>query len=444
MGGRIDLLNRENFVGNIMKLINQLSANQRSCCFAIEGSWGIGKTYILEEIEKQIDSMEEKFFLFHYNCWQYDYYEEPSVGIISAMIYSIQEDQDPVNEELKKGIKAGYEVVAEKLKDIAGAYIENKIGINLISWVEETKQRKEEKEEEVYEFDKMFNFSQTIEKVRKDLQEIAQKRTIVLVVDELDRCIPQYAIKVLERLHHIFDGLLNVIVIIAIDRVQLEHSVEEMFGIKESQEYMGIEKYLKKFIDFSMVLDHGEINNLFMDKYEHYFDKFSVVQGSGDLKEVNKIYPQLFKGIDIRIQEKIIEKAHMIHSIICNDPVDISVCVFEILYLVLEIWQFDKLKYLAGINDAHYSTLEERVGADRMDLLKSMEKAAWNDKVVSRENPEGLKCILYNLYGKVFWYFSKIFNKESMPYEESNMHNREMEMCLKIATQYCEYCNFIK
>ena len=46
----------------------------------------------------------------------------------------------------------------------------------------------------------------------------------------------------------------------AIDRKQLEHSVEEMFGARKDESSIDIEKYLKKFIDFSMVLDNGTIN----------------------------------------------------------------------------------------------------------------------------------------------------------------------------------------
>ena len=74
------------------------------------------------------------------------------------------------------------------------------------------------------------------------LQEIAEERTNVLVVDELDRCIPQYAIKVLERLHHIFYGLTNVVVVIAMDRNQLEHSVEEMFIFIRNVTFIRIEE----------------------------------------------------------------------------------------------------------------------------------------------------------------------------------------------------------
>ena len=125
--------------------------------------------------------------------------------------------------------------------------MENKIGINLISWAEDIKKNKEINQKAENEFDVMFNFSQTIETVRKKLQEIAEERTIVLFVDELDRCIPQYAIKVLERLHHIFYGLDNVVVAMAIDRKQLEHSVEGMFGGRKDESSIDIEKYLKKF-----------------------------------------------------------------------------------------------------------------------------------------------------------------------------------------------------
>lgn len=64
---------------------------------------------------------------------------------------------------------------------------------------------------EKYRFNNYFNYSKTIEKIRENIKEIAKERTIVLVVDELDRCIPHYAIKVLERLHHIFYGLDNII-----------------------------------------------------------------------------------------------------------------------------------------------------------------------------------------------------------------------------------------
>lgn len=247
-------------------MVNQLSEIKKGCCFAIEGGWGIGKTFVIEEIEERLKETAceeiglDRYFVFHYNCWQHDYYEVPAVAIISAMLSSIQTEESLFSEVAEDTIKAELKFAGEKLSEIAGLYLENKIGVNLIDWVKQVGEFKEVNAKARVEFDKMFNFSQTIDKVREKLQSIAKERTLVLVVDELDRCIPQYAIKVLERLHHIFYGLENVVVIMAIDRNQLEHSVEEMFGVRKDENSIDVEKYLKKFIDFSMVLDNGTVN----------------------------------------------------------------------------------------------------------------------------------------------------------------------------------------
>lgn len=448
MGERIDLLNREDFVDNVIKVVNQLSDIKRGCCFAIEGGWGVGKTFVIEEIEEQLkliqseESNDDRYFVFHYNCWQHDYYEEPAVAIISAMIASIKDDEALLSKDIDNTIKAGYGLVKEKFKEIAGLYIENKIGINLISLAEQIKDNKDEMEDAENEFDEMFNFSQTIEQVRKKLQEMAAERTIVLFVDELDRCIPQYAIKVLERLHHIFYGLDNVVVIMAIDRKQLEHSVEEMFGARKDESSIDIERYLKKFIDFSVVLDNGTINESYWEKYEMYFDKFTM-EHEEDAEEITNILSKLFATIDIRRQEKLIEKANMVHSLMCNEKMDISVLVFEVLYEVLKIWRFGDLKYVAVINDGGYPNIEEQIG-DKIDILKSfVDEAYVSGRGYSNRSPHH-KYVQNNLYGKVFWYFANIFYDQQVPYIDLDDYMDDKINELEVAKKYCEFCEIIK
>lgn len=442
---RIDLLSRDEFVENVLKLVEQLSENGRGCCFAIEGGWGIGKTFVIEQIEEQLgiiqseDIKSDKYFVFHYNCWQYDYYEEPAVAIISAMLSSIQNDKSVTNVEVDNIVKAGYQFVKEKLTEIAGIYLENKIGINLISWAGDIKKIKESNDENKYDFDRMFNFSQTIEMVRGNLEEIAKMRTVVLIVDELDRCIPQYTIKVLERIHHIFSGLENVIVIMAIDRTQLEHSVEEMFGISQNEKSMSTEKYLKKFIDFSMILDNGKINENLIEKYKFYFEKFFINKKLKNEKEIVKIVSTLFGGIDIRIQEKLVQKINIVHSIICDDIVDSSIIIFEILYEVLKIWSFGDLKYVTLINRAKYPDLESRLGTNKMKILKGMEEES-SRNINSRIVRENDKITLgKNLLGNVFWYFANIFNADNIPYNSRGEEYDNIDKELAIAKKYCEF-----
>lgn len=446
MDKRLDLLNREEFVGNVIKIVNQLSDIKRGCCFAIEGGWGVGKTFVIEEIEEQLKVLQseetnsDRYFVFHYNCWQHDYYDEPAVAIISAMLASIKEDEALLSKDIDNTMKAGYEFAKEKFKEIAGLYIKNKIGINLISLVDAIIDDANEIEKAENEFDEMFNFSQTIEKVRKKFQEIAEERTIVLFVDELDRCIPQYAIKVLERLHHIFYGLDNVVVIMAIDREQLEHSVKEMFGDTSS---IDVERYLKKFIDFSVVLDNGTINESYWEKYKIYFENF-VIENEQDAEEITNILSKLFATIDIRRQEKLIEKANMVHSLVCNEKLDISVLVFEVMYEILKLWEFEDLQYIATINDGRYTSIEEQIGEYKMELLKSFGEKAYDNvsSVYGREKI--IKVANRNIYGRVFWYFANIFYHEKVPYAGINDIEKQIENELETAKKYCELCRIVK
>lgn len=73
MNDRIDLLNREDFIENVITIVNQLSENKKGCCFAIEGGWGIGKTFVIEEVEEKLkliqseETNDDRYFVFHYN-----------------------------------------------------------------------------------------------------------------------------------------------------------------------------------------------------------------------------------------------------------------------------------------------------------------------------------------------------------------------------------------
>lgn len=451
MGKKVDLLDREDFVEKTIRLVNQLSENKRGCCFAIEGSWGIGKTFVLDKVEEKLKAEQseetngDRYFVFHYNCWQHDYYEEPAVAIISAMLASVQEDKTGCNSETGAMVKAGWKLVKDKLKEITGIYLENKIGINLISMAENVIDEKNKMQEETYAFDKMFNFTQTIESVRERLKEIAEERTIVLIVDELDRCIPQYAIKVLERLHHIFCDLENIVVIMAIDRKQLEHSVEEMFGTGKDENAIDVDKYLKKFIDFSMVLDNGNINDSFWEKYQPYYNKFEPDGDSEDKKIIDDLIPNLFRGTDIRRQEKIVEKANIIHSIVAGgEKVNAAVLAFELLYEVLNLWKFGNMKYVALINDAQYVDLENRLGKEKTEFLKSLEAASHFASQPDSITGQVKKCLCDSLYGRVIWYFANIFNKDSMLYYPPGAFEEELPKELEIAQNYCDLCEIIR
>ena len=112
MQSKEDVLNREPFVKQIVDLIKILSEKRKNCCFAIEGEWGSGKSFALEKIQEclQVEQSEttntDRFFVVRYDCWRYDYYEEPIVAIISVLKDQIEQYVSLLSNETKKEMLA--------------------------------------------------------------------------------------------------------------------------------------------------------------------------------------------------------------------------------------------------------------------------------------------------------------------------------------------------
>ena len=91
MKNDVDILNRDKFIETVVNIVENLAATDINATFAIDGGWGYGKTFVLERIEERLEEIQsektnsDKYIVFHYNCWEYDYYDEPLVAFASAL-----------------------------------------------------------------------------------------------------------------------------------------------------------------------------------------------------------------------------------------------------------------------------------------------------------------------------------------------------------------------
>ncbi len=326
-----DVLNREEFVNTITEFVHTLSELKRGCSFAIDGKWGSGKTFLMEMLEERLreeqseTTGDNQYFLFHYNCWQYDYYEEPAVAMVSSLLDTVKGEENIFGGTIDRTVQASWVIAKEEVKKIAGRFIEKHIGLNLIDTIDAVKKKESKLEEEDKSFDMLFGFKETLDQTRESLKRIAEQKTLIFVVDELDRCIPSYAIKVLERLHHLFAELDNVIVIIAVDGVQLEHSVKQIYG-KDTC----VNEYLKKFISLTFSLDTGRLSEGIFEKYRDYFSFFSE-PSKEEKRKIETFFSVMWEGIDIRSQEQAMEKARIVHKLLMEGQVDIALALLEIM-----------------------------------------------------------------------------------------------------------------
>ena len=421
---KLDILDREPFVEKVINLIENISGNNVATCFAINGTWGAGKSFVLDMIEEQLEiiqsseTFKEKYFVVRYNCWKYDYYEEPLIAIVSAIISEIEEKTKMFpNSQEKQEILGMFKAAGVSLLSLANTAFKAKTGLDVQSAYETViKGEKEgaEKYEKDHAYDIYLGLNKVIDKLSNLLQEIANDYTIVIIVDELDRCIPEYAIKVLERLHHLTEEQRNIITIIAIDKSQLLASVKQLFGFDNP------EKYLEKFINFEIKLDKGTVSELITEKYSDYiklFDK-DIFQFEDSVEECLQL---IFKNIDVRTQEQIVNKSAIAHKLLFKDKKDYSFMCMELLTVVMiGVYKYRGLFGGSTFNASSYGGLVASTSKENSTPFGNFFKEKFESidlRIIHSFSDEPVKYALpakANLYGAILFTWCWMHSKRAV------------------------------
>ena len=94
-----DILNRGQFIEDLFQMVENISVHKSSTCFALNGKWGCGKSFVLDMFQEKLDNIiseetkNNKYFVIRYNSWGHDYYDEPLVAIVASLLDSIDEKQ---------------------------------------------------------------------------------------------------------------------------------------------------------------------------------------------------------------------------------------------------------------------------------------------------------------------------------------------------------------
>ena len=135
---KLDILGRDEFVDNLFRLIENISDNKSNCCFALNGTWGCGKSFVLDMLEERLNPIQseetntDRYFVIRYNFWKYDYYEEPIVAIVAALLKAIERKINLLdNCEEKSRIIGMLKAATTEFLSIANDAISEKYGINI-------------------------------------------------------------------------------------------------------------------------------------------------------------------------------------------------------------------------------------------------------------------------------------------------------------------------
>jgi hypothetical protein len=237
-----DALNRREFAESVYKLMNRLNKG------VIAIDWGVGKSWFGMELKKLIEYKGE-FHAIWIDAFEADWIDDPALTLIASIASALPEEERKtffdtvaplvtraIPSAAKLAVKAGANFigvdndvadgVADILKDSGEVFVRKKL--------EELAERKN-----------------TLEYLKDSISACVAKSKggkVVVFVDELDRCSPAYAIRLLERLKHLFD-IDGVVFILLWHRQQIKKAVESFYGSGSDGSM-----YLDKFVDYPLSL----------------------------------------------------------------------------------------------------------------------------------------------------------------------------------------------
>jgi hypothetical protein len=206
---------------------------------SINGGWGTGKTAFLKMWNQ--DLKNKKFDTIYFNAWQDDYCREPLIALIGQIWKDLKETD--------------LEEIANSIKECAGPVFKASI-FNAVSTCTGgivTLDENQLKSVSGKIVDDYIEAGEKLNDLKKRLTKLGQKaleeeKPLIIIIDELDRCRPTFAIELLEKVKHLFDTP-GVLFVLGIDREQLGHSIKCVYG-----NGMEVDGYLRRFLDIEFIL----------------------------------------------------------------------------------------------------------------------------------------------------------------------------------------------
>lgn len=193
----------------------------------LHGAWGTGKSIF---IDRWCNMAKDKDYRVAYiDAFSADYISDPFVLIAAEINKQILADTDEIkkNDYLKKAKEIGVALATSAISAGTNGAIDLESIRNSI---------KDEFSEDANSIARTKEFTQCL----ADIANAGKK--IIITIDELDRCRPDFALRVLERIKHIF-GVHNVVFIIVADRYRLSDMVRHEYGYNNKNANL----YLNKF-----------------------------------------------------------------------------------------------------------------------------------------------------------------------------------------------------
>lgn len=312
---------------------------------AINSEWGTGKTTFVKMWEQQL--INDKYHTSYFNAWENDFDTEPLIAILGELKKLVgSTDKKGFQSLLEKGVILTKNVLPALAKGIVSKYFDADIACEAIEKSIDAATDILEKEVDEY-INKKQGLVEFKAELEKYIKTNSDGKPVVFIIDELDRCRPDYAVEVLEKIKHFF-SVEGIVFVLSIDKTQLGYSIQGHYGSHK----IDTNEYLRRFIDVEYHLPNpdGKLFSNYLYKYyqfEEFFDSGNR-KSSRELREDGSDFISFAiiffekNKYTLRQQEKLFSHARLVLNTFSSNNY-----VFpELLFLMIHLRDFEPDFYI--------------------------------------------------------------------------------------------------
>lgn len=239
-------------------LLNLAMRSSDALVISLDGKWGEGKTTFVKMWQGLL--AESGVPTIYLDAFSNDYLDDPFVAVASAITTYAEKNvkkefRETVSELRDRSKKVGGQLLSwsaklgvkaatlgiikdsdiEGLNDIKGDL--SKSASNLVS---------DFIADRIHEHAKDMEFTQSFKELLSSLParlNTGEGKPLVVIIDELDRCKPTYAVGLVEKIKHLF-SVENVVFVLVMNMEQLEEALRSVYGQR-----IDAHTYLQKFVN---------------------------------------------------------------------------------------------------------------------------------------------------------------------------------------------------
>ena len=257
-------LGREPYANILSSIVDSYA---KGFVLAINGEWGVGKTTFVKMWMQKLKNEGHKTIYF--NAWENDFVSEPMVGILGELKSLITTGTEKCfTSILEKAAEFSNKMIPALAKGIVKKYAGEEFADLIEKGAEATTDLFKD---EIKNYDKK---KEGLQALRDDLYNLVAQnnggKPVVFIIDELDRCRPDYAVEVLEKVKHFF-SVQGIVFVLSIDKKQLGNSIRGYYG----SENINADEYLRSFIDIEYSLPEPSVEIFCKYLYDYFtFEDF--------------------------------------------------------------------------------------------------------------------------------------------------------------------------